>query len=290
VTPLSTVAQALHSGARSLHDYSESPRLDAELLLGNVLGLSRAGLIARSDEAVAVDREQAYAGLIEKRRQGAPVAYLTGSREFWSLQLSVTPAVLVPRGETELLVELALDRLPQPVAAASADSAGSVLDLGTGSGAIALAIASERPRARVTGVDISPAALAVAIQNSRDLGLANTEWRLGSWFDAVPGEKFDLIVANPPYVAAADPALQKLAAEPAIALCVGPTGLEALASIAADAVSHLHEGGWLLMEHGSDQAKDVAQLLERHGFTGVCSHLDFSGKPRVTLGTVHSPH
>jgi release factor glutamine methyltransferase len=290
VTPLSTVAQALHSGARSLHDYSESPRLDAELLLGKVLGLSRAGLIARSDEAVAVDREQAYAGLIEKRRQGAPVAYLTGSREFWSLQLSVTPAVLVPRGETELLVELALDRLPQPVAAASADSAGSVLDLGTGSGAIALAIASERPRARVTGVDISPAALAVAIQNSRDLGLANTEWRLGSWFDAVPGEKFDLIVANPPYVAAADPALQKLAAEPAIALCVGPTGLEALASIAADAVSHLHEGGWLLMEHGSDQAKDVAQLLERHGFTGVCSHLDFSGKPRVTLGTVHSPH
>jgi release factor glutamine methyltransferase len=280
----------LHSGARSLHDYSESPRLDAELLLGKVLGLSRAGLIARSDEAVAVDREQAYAGLIEKRRQGAPVAYLTGSREFWSLQLSVTPAVLVPRGETELLVELALDRLPQPVAAASADSAGSVLDLGTGSGAIALAIASERPRARVTGVDISPAALAVAIQNSRDLGLANTEWRLGSWFDAVPGEKFDLIVANPPYVAAADPALQKLAAEPAIALCVGPTGLEALASIAADAVSHLHEGGWLLMEHGSDQAKDVAQLLERHGFTGVCSHLDFSGKPRVTLGTVHSPH
>jgi release factor glutamine methyltransferase len=288
MTPVSTVADTLHSGARSLHSHSDSPRLDAELLLGKVLGLSRAGLIARSDEPVAMTDEQAYSGLIERRRLGAPIAYLTGTREFWSLQLNVTPAVLVPRPETELLVELALDRLP-PEARADPNSPASVLDLGTGRGAIALAIASERPRARVTAVDISPAALAVAIQNSRDLQVSNIDWRLGSWFDAVPGEKFDMIVANPPYVAAADPALERLKAEPAIALCVGPTGLEALSAIAGAAASHLHQRGWLIMEHGSDQALDVAQLLERHGFSGVRSHLDFSGKPRVTLGTVHLP-
>jgi len=143
---------------------------------------------------------------------------------------------------------------------------------------------------RVTGVDISPSALEVAVQNSRDLGLARIDWRLGSWFGPVPGGRFDVIVANPPYVAAADPALERLRAEPAIALCGGPTGLEALSAIAGAAVPHLHTHGWLILEHGSDQAADVARLLERHGFAEVRSHLDFSGKPRVTLGTVHSSH
>jgi release factor glutamine methyltransferase len=297
---VNTVAETLRSGARSLDHHSESPRLDAELLLGKILGLSRSGLIARGNEPVAGDRERAYASLIEQRLRGAPVAYLTGTREFWSLALHVTPAVLVPRPETELLVELALQLLParrprppetQARASqlrASEEQACSILDLGTGSGAIALAIASERPAARVTGVDISPSALDVAIQNSRNLGLSRIGWRLGSWFDAVPGERFDMIVANPPYIAAADPALDKLAAEPAIALSVGPTGLEALSAIAGDAASHLHESGWLILEHGSDQAPDVVRLLERHGFTGVRSHLDFSGKPRVTLGSIHS--
>lgn len=287
---MSTVAETLQSGARSLDCHSDSPRLDAELLLGKLLGLSRPGLIARGNEPVPPEREQAYANLIERRLKGAPVAYLTGSREFWSLALKVTPAVLVPRPETELLVELALGLLPEHQACPSAERACSILDLGTGSGAIALAIASERPRWRVTGVDISPAALDVAIQNSHNLGLAHIEWRLGSWFEAVPGERFDMIVANPPYVAAADPALEKLRAEPAIALCVGPTGLEALSAIAGDAAAHLHERGWLIMEHGSDQAPDVAQLFEHHGFTSIRSHLDFSGKPRVTLGTIHTPH
>ena len=253
-------------------------------------------MIARSNEPVAIELERAYASLIERRLQGAPVAYLTGTREFWSLAVRVTPAVLVPRPETELLVELALQclpehrRPPETPPRESAEHTHSILDLGTGSGAIALAIASERPRSRVTGVDISPAALDVAIQNSRDLGLSNIDWRLGSWYEAVPGQKFNLIVANPPYVAAADPALEKLAAEPAIALSAGLTGLEALAEIAAGAPSYLHERGWLILEHGSGQAADVARLLERHGFTSIRSHLDFSGKPRVTLGTVHLPH
>src|SRR6202011_4017599 len=280
--PMSTVSQLLQCGASSLDRHSDSPRLYAEWLLVKTLGLPRSGLIARGNDPVAGDCARGYASLIEQRLRGAPIAYLTGTREFWSLALRVTPAVLVPRPETELLVELALQRLPR-------DSSSSVLDLGTGRGAIALAIASERPGARVTGVDISPSALEVAIQNSRDLGLSGIDWRLGSWFAPVPGERFDMIVANPPYVAAADPALEKLAAEPAIALCDGPTGLEALSAIARAAAPHLLENGWLILEHGSNQAPDVAQLLERHGFTEVRSHLDFSGKPRITLGTIHAP-
>jgi release factor glutamine methyltransferase len=275
-----TVADVLQDGARTLQGHSESPRLDAELLLGKILGLSRSGLIARGSDPVEGESERAYANLIERRRGGAPVAYLTGTREFWSLALRVTPAVLVPRPETECLVELALHLLPE-------HRACSVLDLGTGSGAIALAIASERPGSRVTGVDVSPATLEVATRNARELGLSNIDWRLGSWFGPVHGERFDMIVANPPYVAAADPALRKLTAEPAIALCAGPTGLEALSAIIADAAAHLHEGGRLILEHGSDQAPGVARLLERQGFTEVRSHLDFSGKPRVTLGTLH---
>jgi release factor glutamine methyltransferase len=284
---VSTVAQTLQSGARSLGRYSDSPRLDAELLLGKILGLSRSGLIARGNDPVANECASGYANLIERRVKGAPIAYLTGAREFWSLTLRVTPAVLVPRPETEVLVELALQHLPEHQTSPAA-RAYSVLDLGTGSGAIALAIASERPGARVTAVDISPSALEVAIQNALDLGLSRIDWRLGSWFAPVPGERFDIIVANPPYVAAADPALEKLAAEPAIALCDGPTGLEALSAIVAAAAPHLHDNGWLMLEHGSTQAPDVARLLERHGFTEVRSHLDFSGCPRVTLGTVHT--
>jgi release factor glutamine methyltransferase len=280
---LSTVAETLQGGARLLHRYSDSPRLDAELLLGKILGLSRPGLIARGNETVAAECAQAYASLIEQRLHGAPVAYLTGTREFWSLALRVTPAVLVPRPETEVLVELALQRLPREVPT-------TVLDLGTGSGAIALAIASERPRSRITAVDISPSALDVAMQNSRDLGISHIDWRLGSWFAPVGGERFDMIVANPPYIAAADPALASLAAEPKVALCDGPTGLEALSVIAAGAALHLNERGWLILEHGSDQALAVAQLLTRNGFAGVGSHRDLSGKLRVTLGTLHSPH
>jgi release factor glutamine methyltransferase len=281
---MSTIAQTLQHAALALDRYSDSPRLDAELLLGKLLGQPRSGLIARADEPVAAASEHAFADLIEARRGGAPVAYLTGSREFWSLPLTVTPAVLVPRPETELLVELALQL------AGSTRAECSVLDLGTGSGAIALALASERPRWRITGVDVSPPALEIARRNARDLGLSHLDWRLGSWFEPVAGGRFDLILANPPYVAAGDPALETLRAEPAIALAAGPTGLEALAAIAAAAASHLHERGWLLLEHGSTQAPDVVRLLERHGFSHIRSHLDFSGRPRVTLGTLHPPH
>jgi release factor glutamine methyltransferase len=281
--PPRTIAETLRLASGALGSKSESPRLDAELLLGAVLGLARTTLIARGTEPIAGDSWRAYRSLIERRMRGAPIAYLTGRREFWSMALKVTPAVLVPRPETEVLVEQAVRLLPR-------GEECTVLDLGTGSGAIALAIASERPRARVTGVDISPAALEVARDNARTLGLCRVAWRLGSWFDAVPGERFGMVVANPPYIGAADPALEALTAEPALALVGGPTGLEALAAIIATAGRHLEPHGWLLLEHGSGQGRDVAGLLERHGFSGVRSQDDYSGMTRVTLGTIHSPH
>jgi len=244
---MTTVALTLQSAARSLQSHSDSPRLDAELLLGKVLGLPRSSLLARGGQFVPAESALDYSNLIEQRQRGAPVAYLTGSREFWSLPLHVSPAVLVPRPETETLVELALEHLPK-------DQVRSVLDLGTGSGAIALAIASERPRARITAVDVSEAALQIANRNAQDLALTSIDWRLGCWFEPVRGARFDVIVANPPYIADSDPALERLRAEPAIALSTGPTGLEALADIAAAAPAHLCSGGWLLFEHGSDQA------------------------------------
>jgi release factor glutamine methyltransferase len=275
-----TIADTVKSATLTLSTHSESPRLDAELLLGKVLGLSRASLIARDNQSVAPDDELKLTQLILKRAQGVPVAYLTGRREFWSLTLTVTSDVLVPRPETESLVQHALQLLPH-------DAACSVLDLGTGSGAIALAIASERPRWRVTGVDLSPQALTVAAQNSRILKLPQIAWRLGSWFEAVPAERFDLIVANPPYIAAADPALAKLTAEPDMALSAGPTGLECLEIIIAQSPQHLHAGGWLALEHGSTQAPDVSRLLKQHGFASIRTFPDFSGKPRLSLG-VHT--
>ena len=276
-----TVAETLKLAARSLAPHSESPRLDAELLLGKVLGVGRSGLIVSAGEMIAEEALHRYHELIERRVHGAPVAYLTGSREFWSMSLKITPAVLVPRPETEILVERAL-------ALFDAGSQRSILDLGTGSGAIALAIAAERPQARVTGVDVSPAALRVARDNARALELPQVTWREGSWFEAVPGQRFDIVISNPPYIAAGDPALAALAAEPALALSSGPTGLEALSAIIEQAGPHLEPGGHLLLEHGSTQAPDVARLLECRGFTGVCSYQDHSGNPRVTLGTVHS--
>jgi release factor glutamine methyltransferase len=280
---MDTVADTLRFAARTLAASSESPELDAEVLLSTVMGVARSALIVRAEEPVAVELLRAYQGLIDRRVSGVPVAYLTGRREFWSLPLKVTPAVLVPRHETELLVEMALKVIPKA-------EARSVLDLGTGSGAVALAIASERPLARVTGADVSPAALGVARDNARSLALPNVAWRLGSWFDAVPGERFDAIVANPPYVAAGDPALAALEAEPEIALVSGPAGLDALTAIIEGAAPHLESGGWLVLEHGSTQHGRVASLLERRGFCGVETHEDFSGRPRVTLGNFQSPH
>ena len=275
------IADIVEQGARTLTAHSDSPRLDAELLLAQVLQVPRASLIARHETAVSELAEQSYGRLLQRRAAGEPVAYLLGKREFWSLDLKVTPAVLVPRPETEILVEQAL-------ALMDARPPGRVLDLGTGSGAIALALACERPLWRISAVDVSKDALAVAADNGRALDCARIEWRLGSWFDAVPGMRFELIVSNPPYVAATDPALAQLNAEPALALSSGPTGLEALEVITARAPGYLSASGALLLEHGRDQSGAVVQLLQRHGFTDIRTHMDLSGNPRVTRGIFHT--
>jgi len=277
-----SVQEILEEAARTLGACSDSPRLDAEVLLAHVLGRSRAGLVIDGDQPVAPGDSSAYADLLAARVAGAPVAYLTGVREFWSLPLRVNPAVLVPRPETETLVAAVLEAVP-------VDRDVAILDLGTGSGAIAIAIASERPRACVTGTDLSSAALGVAMDNACRLGLPRIAWRLGAWFDAVPGERFDVIVSNPPYVAAGDAALAALAAEPTLALTPGATGLEAFAAIIGRAPRHLHATGLLAFEHGADQAADVASLLARHGFTQIRLHADQTGLPRVTLANVQSP-
>jgi len=275
------IATILSHGTRTLKPHSDSPRLDAEILLGKVLGLSRAALVARNDESLAGDSEESYADLLEQRRSGMPVAYLIGTREFWSLTLRVSPDVLVPRPETEILVEQAL-RMKSP------NDPCEVLDLGTGSGAVALAIASERPHWSVTAVDVSPLALRIAQQNAQALEICNVDWRLGSWFDPLPARRFDLIVGNPPYVAGDDPALAALTAEPQLALNAGPTGLEALAAIIAEAPAHLNARGWLLLEHGLTQAPAIVSLLLQQGMSGIRTVPDFAGCARVTLACAAS--
>jgi release factor glutamine methyltransferase len=280
-SPTTRIDDALRRAAVTLRRRSESARLDAEILLAKVLGSTRAGLLAHGTQWLSESDAAAFDALIARRLRGTPVAYLTESREFWSLNLRVSPAVLIPRPETEILVEQALKIVPKA-------PPRSLLDLGTGSGAIALAIASERPDWNVTATDMSGAALAVAQHNARDLPIAPIRWQLGSWFDAVPGERFDLIVSNPPYVAAGDPALIDLSDEPPQALTPGPTGLEALCLIIAQAPAHLLAAGSLLLEHGQDQASAVQQLLQAHGFDAIRTCLDLAGKSRVTLGTLHT--
>ncbi len=273
-----SIAQSLLHAERRLAPISESPRLDAEVLLAHLLRIGRGALRARADQPLGEGPSQAYATLLARRAAGEPVAYLTGEREFWSLPLAVTPAVLVPRPDTETLVERALELLP-------ANAPAGVLDLGTGSGAIALAIAHERPLAAVTAVDLSADALAVAAGNARTLGIGNVTWLQGSWYAPVAGRRFDLIVSNPPYVASGDPALARLAAEPRLALTPGPTGLEAFEHIVESAARHLTARGWLVLEHGADQGPAVAALLERSGLREITTRVDAAGHPRVTSGS-----
>jgi release factor glutamine methyltransferase len=254
---------------------SGSPRLDAELLLGHVLGLGRAALRARRDHPVAADAAACFGALLRRRAAGEPLAYLTGRRAFWTLELSVGPGVLVPRPETELLVETALERLaghPGP----------AVLDLGTGSGAIALAIAAELPAAEVTAVDASDGALRIARRNAVDAGLDRVRFLRGDWFEPVAAQRFDVIVANPPYLAASDPHLPALVHEPRGALVAGPTGLEALREIAMAAPRFLRSGGHLLLEHGADQGSAVRALCASAGLVQAGTIRDLAGLERVT--------
>ncbi len=257
----------------------DSPRLDAEVLLAHALGKPRSWLVAWPERRPEPPQQAAYERLIARRADGEPVAYLTGEREFWSLPLAVTPATLVPRPDTELLVERALAivaRLDGP----------RIADLGTGSGAIALALASERSDAVVVATDRSAEALAVAARNAETLGIDNVRFLCGSWLDAVPGATFDLIVSNPPYVEPGDPVMDRgdLAHEPRSALEGRGDGLDDSRDIAAGAMDHLVPGGWLLLEHGDTQAAGVAALLRDAEYVGIDTWTDLAGRPRVTGG------
>ncbi len=271
-----TTSDLLARGTAFLSRHLEWPSLDAGILLAFALGVPRVRLRSHPEEPRTEAEMAGYLTLIERRATGEPLAYITGVREFWTLELQVTPQVLVPRPETELLVERAL------ILCASATA--RVLDLGTGSGAIAAALAAERPAWQIVAVDASPAALTVARDNGRRLGLANLTFEASDWFAALAGRDFDVIVSNPPYVDARDPALQALRYEPREALTPGDDALADLRAIIGGAPDHLMPGGWLALEHGATQAGDVARELVARGFGGVRSHRDLGGHERVTEG------
>ncbi len=278
-----TIAALLDAAKQGLQGTVEEPLREAQALVCAVTGLPRAALFAHADDSLDEATWQRCEQALRRRRAGEPLAYIVGRRGFWTLELEITPAVLVPRPESELLVERALQH---GAALAHGSGACRVLDLGTGSGAIALAIASERPTWQVTGVDVSAAALSVARGNAQRLGLTRVRLLKGSWFEPVGGERFELVVANPPYVAAGDAALNHpaLRHEPYLALTPGPNALAALRAIALQAPAHLATGGWLLLEHGADQGTAVRALLEARGYAHVGSHRDLAGHERVTEG------
>lgn len=267
---LATAAQAL-PGVEGRHE--------AELLLLHVLGRERGWLFAHATDPVDPASGLAFAELLQRRVAGEPVAYLLGRRGFWTLDLAVSPDTLIPRPETERLVELALERLPEATPL-------RIADLGTGSGAIALALASERPQAQVLATDMSPGALAVAAANARRHGLDNVAFGQGSWHAPLAGERFDLIASNPPYIASADPHLARgdLRFEPASALASGHDGLDDIRLIIAGATAHLLPGGWLLLEHGWDQGAAIRALLSDAGFVEVATETDLEQRDRVSLG------
>ena len=257
---------------------SESPKRDAEILLEHVTGKARTYLLAFGETELTAEQEARLAALLARRKTGEPVAHLVGEREFWSLPLYVSAATLIPRPDTECLVEQALARLPV--------SSCRILDLGTGTGAIALALATERPDCAVTAVDVMPDAVALAQRNVERLGLTNVTVLQSSWFSALEKQTFGVIVSNPPYIDEHDPHLAQgdVRFEPLTALVAAREGLADLEHIVTTSRQHLLSGGWLLVEHGWTQGEAVRALLTEAGYAGVKTCRDYGGNERLTLG------
>ncbi|MCG7939226.1 MAG: peptide chain release factor N(5)-glutamine methyltransferase [Candidatus Thiodiazotropha lotti] len=278
--PMPTLKQALLAAQQSLNGIADNPDLEATMLLCHLLDKPKSHLYAWPEAMLSESQQQRYQQLIEQRQQGTPIAYILQRREFWSLSLRVTPDTLIPRAESEMLVERALHHLQSchnPIAA----------DLGTGSGAIALALASERPDARVAATDLHQAALSIAKENAQRLGLQNLAFHAGDWCDALPeDERFDVILSNPPYIESADPHLTQgdLPYEPHSALVSGEDGLDDIRTIIKQAPTRLKRNGWLILEHGYNQADVVRRLMKSAGMSGISSHTDLAGQPRVTEG------
>jgi release factor glutamine methyltransferase len=275
---MSTIQQILES-AIQLFSQLDSARLEAEVLLSHVLRVKRSYLYTWPHCLLTAHQISQFQALCQRRLQGEPIAYLIGHKEFWSLELHVTPATLIPRPETELLVEQALARLP-------IQSDAQVVDLGTGSGAIALAIARERPHCRVLATDNAPEALVIAQQNAQHLGLHQVQFRVSDWWQTLDQVTAAVVVSNPPYVATTDPHLNQgdVRYEPRHALISGKDGLAAIRLLITQSLVHLEPKGWLLLEHGYNQAAAVQKLLTRQGYAMITTYPDLAGQPRVTVG------
>ncbi|CAG7857466.1 Release factor glutamine methyltransferase [biofilm metagenome] len=279
-----TIHSALKDAAQLLQQRSDSPQLDAEILLAKILEKDRAYLRTWPEHEIKPELLTTFNHLVSLRQQGQPIAYLTGVREFWSREFIVTPDVLIPRPETELLVELSLTLIPK-------DKPYKLIDLGTGSGIIAITLANERKNAKVTAIDSSEAALQIAKTNATLHNAERIEFYHSHWFNKIPTGKFDMVISNPPYVAASDPHLDEgdLCFEPLTALISGRDGLSDIKTIAESVHQYLNYGGHLLFEHGYNQQVEVQNLLYSLNFCNITTHVDLAGKPRVTMGQYLPP-
>ena len=283
---MSTIKQALAEAQHRLSDLpGVSHKLESEILLAYVIHRPRSYLYTWPERTLEAQQLTKFQSLIERRSSGEPIAYITEEREFWGLPLRVSPATLIPRPETERLVEIALQQIPE-------NESWQIADLGTGSGALALAIASERPLCQIVATDISEDALCIAEQNRKVLTLENVRFVQGRWFEPLNGIRFDLVVSNPPYVAEKDPHLLEgdLRFEPQQALSSGPDGLDAIRTILSSAKSHMKPDAWLILEHGYDQGSTVMALFKQYGFTQVFCHADYADRERATVGQMRSDH
>jgi len=282
---LTNIRHTLQTAACQLAALPDSaPDLEAEILLASALDKPRSHLHAWPDKELTPEENSAFQALLTRRLNGEPIAYILGHREFWSLQLQVTPDTLIPRPETELLVEKTLELIPE-------DQPFHIADLGTGSGAIAAAIASERPNCHIVATDCSAATLAIAQTNFRRLGLTHISCRQGEWYAALtPDMSFDIILSNPPYIPSGDPHLGRgdLLREPQHALASGADGLDAIRHIISTAHQHLKNKGWLILEHGFDQGMKVRSLLEENGYDNVVTHIDLAGLERLSIGRLNT--